>query len=65
MKIYFEMNTKLCQQPGLSDFAKKFFKFLNNACFGKNMENLRRRKNLIIVINTEQAKYQSLQQVQF
>ena len=24
MKPYIEMNTKLCQQPGLSDFAKKF-----------------------------------------
>ena len=40
LKPYFEMNTKLCQQPGLSDFAKNFFKFLNNACFGKTMENL-------------------------
>ena len=57
MKTYIEMNTKLCQQPGLSDFAKNFFKLLNNACFGKTMENFRRRKNLIIVTNTEQAKY--------
>ena len=44
MKPYIEMNTKLCQQPGLSDFAKNFFKLLNYACFGKTMENLRRRK---------------------
>ena len=57
MKPSIEMNTKIRQRPNLSDFAENLFKLLNNDCFGKTIEILRRTKNLIIVTNTEQAKH--------
>ena len=55
LKPYVDLNTSLRQQPGISDFKKNFFKLLVNSCFGKSMENLRRRKQLIVVTNEEQA----------
>ena len=57
LKSYLVLNTRLRQQPGISDFKKNFFKLLVNSCFGKTMENLRRRKRLIVITNEEQTKY--------
>ena len=57
MKPYIDLNTKLRQQPNISDFKKNFFKLLINSCFGKTMENLRRRKSVVIVTDEKQAKF--------
>jgi hypothetical protein len=54
MKQYIDFNTAKRSVKGISDFEKDLYKLLNNACFGKTMENVRNRINVRLIKNDKQ-----------